>query len=41
MTGFLFDENIPVVGGLGAFFPVIQAASLGDRMDDSRIREYG
>ena len=40
MTGFLFDENLPVVPDLATQLPVIPAASLGARMSDSAIWEY-
>jgi predicted nuclease of predicted toxin-antitoxin system len=40
MTGFLFDANLPDVSGLDTELPISHAASLGERMTDSAIREH-
>jgi predicted nuclease of predicted toxin-antitoxin system len=40
MTGFLFDENLPVVPGLPTSLPIVHATRLGARMSDSELWEH-
>lgn len=40
MTGFLFDENLPVVASLPSLLPVTHVTDVGPRLTDSQIWEY-